>query len=133
MLRNYSCSVFVLLINVIRNRRQTINTYCLYYDMVRPRWEYNNSAHVSCLFVFFVVFFHLGDHRLSDYNSATVTVGHYEPACPAAPPPRVGNIISYLLAVFRSHVSEIHEGKIGNGTIPTFLISSLADCIRATS
>ena len=37
-------------------------------------------------------FFHLGDCRLSDYNSATVTMRHYEPY-----PPCVGNTISYLL------------------------------------
>ena len=43
---------------------------------VREKWEHNNSAHVSC-------FFHLGDYRLSDYNSATVTAGHYEPDSPS--------------------------------------------------
>ena len=42
------------------------------------------------------LFFHPGDYRLSDYNSATVTVHHYEPF-----PPRMGNTISYLLAVDR--------------------------------
>ena len=80
------------------------------------------------MFLVFVCFFYLGAYRLSDYNSATVTVGHYEPV-----PLRVGNTISYLLAVFLSHVSEIHEGKIGNGTIPAPLIPSLADYIWATS
>ena len=64
----------------------------------------------------------------SNSATTTVTLDHYEPV-----PPRVGNTIPYLLAVFRSHVSEIHEGKIGNCTVPALLISSLADYIWATS
>ena len=37
------------------------------------------------------------------------------------PCPGMDNTISYLFAVDRSHVSEIHEGKIGNGTTPATL------------
>ena len=101
-----------ILLSVPRIRER----FCYFVMM---KWEHNNSAHVSC-------FFHHGAYRLSDYNSVTVTVGHYEPV-----PPRVGNTISYLLAVDRSHVSEIHEGKIGNGTSPATLISSVSQLYLA--
>ena len=63
------------------------------------------------------LFFHLVAYRLSDYNSATVMAGHYEPV-----PPRVSNTSSYLFAVGRSHVSEIHECL--------YLLGSERNCLR---
>ena len=79
---------------------------------LRPKLSKMGAQQLSACFLFF----HIDACRLSDYNSATVTMGHYEPV-----PPRLGNTISYLLAVNRSHVSAIHACKIGNGATSAFL------------
>ena len=107
--------------NFNKLQREEQFNYLLNSDGPIVRNCYVGSTTTQRMFLVFCFFFILAP---IDYNS-TVTVGHYEPAPPPPPPPppRVANTISYLLAVDRSHVSEIHEGKIGNVTTPAPLIS----------